>query len=414
MIFEELEHNISSYLLLQDKGIVKLLCATVIANRMPELDPTWLFIVSNSSGGKSELLSAMSFAYGCFEQDDLTAQTFISGAKKAGVETSLIYRLPTDNPIMVMKDLTLLLNKDPKASGPIFDQLRLIYDGKLYKSFGTGEDVKALVRMGLIAGVTSAIETLAPKMAALGERAMKYYMLQPDRLEVTRRAIRGKKDKEQREMMGQSFKEFLDQYNTIPDNSSDLSAETYENLTLLAEMATSARSSVTRKEYDRNQRIERKDLKEMPIRMGKQLANLGKAMMVMNNGSLTSLDNRILYKIALDSIPSARKDVMMAATKFSMTALDGLAKEMKLPEESVKIYLDDLIALEVMEKEHSYGANKSFYRLREDYRLLISKFEDIPMTNEVLEDEIPELRREPLDTGNPGVELQTLIDEVGI
>src|SRR6185503_15478952 len=189
MEFQELENNIKKYLLLEDHGIVKLLCATVIANRIPELDPTWLFIVSNSSGGKSELLSAMAHAQGCWEQDDLTSKTFISGAKRDGVETSLIYRLP-ENAIMVVKDMTVLLNKDERDSGPVFDQLRMIYDGKFIKSFGTGEDVKASVRMGFIGGVTSAIEDFQAKQASLGQRAITYYMKQPDRLAVTRMGIR--------------------------------------------------------------------------------------------------------------------------------------------------------------------------------------------------------------------------------
>lgn len=79
MDFNELQSTISQYLILEDKGVVKLLCAIIIANRIPELDPTWVFLVSNSSGGKSELLSALAFARGCWEQDDLTAKTFVSG-----------------------------------------------------------------------------------------------------------------------------------------------------------------------------------------------------------------------------------------------------------------------------------------------------------------------------------------------
>ena len=384
MTFDELEFNIKQYLMLEDKGIVKLLCATVVANRIIDMDPTWLFIISNSSGGKSELLSAVSSAQGCHEQDDLTANTFISGATRGGVETSLLFRLPK-NPILIIKDLTMLLDKDQREANTIFAQLRLIYDGKLYKSFGTGEDIRANVRMGLIAGMTGAIEDTQARQASMGQRAIRYYMKQPDRYAVTRLVLKSKKEKEKRIMMADSFRSFLDDGNiVIPEDLPELPDDTIDNLVKLSEMATSARSSVKRKEYSRDNRIERTDLKEMPSRMAKQLKNIGQSMMIINNDNLTGLDHRILYQIALDSIPSGRKDVMMAATMFSRMDLQGLAMKLKLPEESVKMHLEDLISLDIIMRENSYSS-KSIYYLREDYRELIAKFEEIPMTNNVLE-----------------------------
>lgn len=417
MTFAELETNIKKYLHLEDKGIIKLLCAAIIANRIPDLDPTWLFVVSSSSGGKSELLLALSYANGTLPMDDLTSKTLISGAKKAGIETSLIFRLPK-NCVMVIKDLTVLLTKDPKESAAIFSQFRMIYDGTFNKSFGTGEDINAVVRMGLITGVTSVIEDYQADDAAVGQRAIKYYMEQPPKEKIndlTKEIVKGSQDKKMRVMMGQSFKEFLDNpaWNdlttvpVLPDNVVD-------DISRLAEMATLARSSVKRKVYDREQRIERANLREMPFRFAKQLSNLAKGMMVMNGGDLTALDQNIIYKVALDSIPSTRKLVMMAATKFSRVALDGLAQEVKIPDESVKIHLDDLVSHEVMVREYSYGANKAFYYLREDYRQLISRFENIKMTNKTLEEEQPELKQ-PIDVRSelPAVE-QQLLKEVGL
>lgn len=389
MDFNELQNTISQYLILEDKGVVKLLCAIIIANRIPELDPTWVFLVSNSSGGKSELLSALAYARGCWEQDDLTAKTFVSGAKGGSKETSLLYRLPPD-PVLIIKDLTLLLDKDPKESSQIFSQLRLIFDGKFYKSFGTGEDVRAVVRMGLIAGTTSAIEDTQSRQASMGMRTMKYYMKQPDRLTVTRVSLRGKRDKEMRQKIGEAFSDFLDKHVQIPlgQELPDLTDQTYEDIAQLSEMATSARSGVKRKEYSRDNPIERKELAEMPMRMGKQLVSLGRAMMIMNGGQLTGLDNRILYQLALDSIPSGRKEVMRWATTARTVTIDGLSANMKLPAESVKIYLEDLVALNVMTRITGYR-DKFQYELQENYRQLMSKFENIEQTDKVLDVEEP-------------------------
>lgn len=388
--FEQLVATVDEYLLIADKGIIKLLCAGVIANRIPVLDPTWLFIVSNSSGGKSELLQAMSFAQGCYPLDDLTPKTFVSGAKSGGAETSLLYRLPPQNAILVMKDLTVLLDKDPKESSQIFSQLRLIYDGQFNKSFGTGEDIHVKKHVGLIAGTTDAIEDTNAKQASMGQRAIRYYMKQPDRHEVTRRVLKKRNNIKMREVMGKAFFEYLDQTVVVPTELPEFPADTSEDIVQLAEMATAARSSIKRKEYDRNQRIIRKDLPEMPGRFAQQLKSLGYAMMIMNNGPLTGLDNRILYQVALDSIPIGRREVMMVTTKYSVVELKRLANELDLPDESVKFDLDDLVARQIMERDTSYG-NKFQYRLRESYRELISKFENIPMTNEVLEEEQTEL-----------------------
>ena len=171
MKFEELERTIDKYLLIEDRGVVKLLCASVISNRIIGLKPTWLFLVSNSSGGKSALLKSLSYANGMVEKDDLTAKTFISGARAGAKETSLLFRLPK-NPVMVIKDLTLLIDKDPKESAQIFSQLRLIYDGDLNKSFGTGEDIDVKIHLGLIAGTTAAIEDIQAAQATMGQHRL--------------------------------------------------------------------------------------------------------------------------------------------------------------------------------------------------------------------------------------------------
>lgn len=383
--FQELEAVIDKYLLLEDRYIVRLLCAAVIANRIPELEPTWLFIISNTSGGKSELLTAMSYARGCWEQDDLSTKTFISGASKGGTETSLLYRLPKKDPIIVFKDLTLLLDKDPRESGEIFSQLRLIYDGKLNKSFGTGEDIKVKIRLGLIAGTTTAIEDIGAKQASMGQRAIRYVMTQPDRKAVTRKILKSKNPGEMKTAMGEAFKHYLDLKVNMEVQTPDLPDDTLENIVDISEMATKARSSIKRDEYSREKRVTRNDPPEMPGRMAKQLKALGQAMMIMNQGPLEPRDAKILYKVALDSIPSGRKDVMVAATKYARVELDALALDLKLHPESVKLHLYDLIALGimVMEKKHT---GKFQYYLQDDYRALIAKFENIEMTNEVMKE----------------------------
>lgn len=391
MQFDELEKNINQYLILKDKGIIKLLCATAIANRMPSLDPTWLFVVSSSSGGKSELLLALSQIDGIMPIDDLTPRTLVSGAKSGDKETSLIFRLPK-NAIMVIKDLTVLLSKNNKDSAEIFSQLRMIYDGSFNKSFGSGEDVKAIVRMGLIAGVTGIIEEFQADDAAVGQRAIKYLMEQHEEDELrnlTKKVLVRKNDKEMRAMIGASFAKFIDGNDWDLENPPDLPVEMTDYIADLAEMTTLARSSVRRDQYDRKKRILYVPPREQPFRLGKQLMNLGRGMAAINKGALTEFDAAILHRVALFSIPTERMIIMRAATKFSRLALDGLSHEIGRPEESALIHLEDLVALKVMVKDYSMGARKAFYYLKDNYRELFSKLAHVEMTNEVLEQEDP-------------------------
>jgi hypothetical protein len=392
----ELENNISKYLILEDSGIIKLLAGTVIANRIKTQDPVWLFVATSSSGAKSELLLALSYAAGITAKDDLTSKTFISGAKRTDKSTSLLNRLPEDA-ILVIKDLTVLLKKDQRESDAIFSQLRMIYDGTFSKSFGTGEDIeKKDIRLGLIAGVTSVIEDYQADDAAVGQRAVKYYMKQsPDEGidDITFDILGGRDDKGMRKMLGESFKAYLDGNQWETTTMPVLTDETRRDIAKLSNMATKARSSIKRKTYSRDNPIERKNLREMPYRFAKQLANLARAFMIMNGGALLPLDNKILCQIALDSIPSSRKEVMEAATANSLgITLKGLADYMRIPEESAKIHLDDLIALQIIDRHSGLNDKKFVYRMRDDYRELMSKFENIEMVDKELvgvEDIIP-------------------------
>ena len=418
---DELEKKIGQYLLLEDRGIIKLLVATVIANRIPSLDSTWLFIVSSSSGGKSELLLALAYAAGVIQKDDLTAKTFISGAKSGDTETSFLFRLKAmhKSPVLLIKDLTVLLKKDPREGDAIFSQLRMIYDGTLDKSFGTGEDVAVKIRMGLIAGVTSEIEDHQSDEAAVGQRALQYYMKQPPEEKVnalTEDILAGKQDKKMRIMIGEAFKNYIDgnkfEAPYLNDEAiPELSLEIRQDLAKLSNMATKARSSIKRNAYARGTPITRKNLREMPFRFAKQLGNLARSFIAMNGGELLPLDKHILYKIALDSIPSGRKEVMAAATSHALgITLEGLATTMRLPEESARIQLEDLVALEIIDRVKGTYNNKFVYKMRDEYREVMAKFENIEIENTMLEDEQAPLPEEaPLTAAE-----QQLLEEVKI
>lgn len=373
-------------MLLEDPGVVKAICAAIIANRLP-IPSVWMFLVGNSSGGKSKLLSSLSKVNGIYELDDLTPQTFLSGAKgKAGTETSLLHRLPA-LPILVLKDFTVLLAKDDTARGAIMGQLRTIYDGTFSKQYGTGTGEEWEGQVGFIAGTTTAVHTEAHKYAALGERFIMYNFEQPDRKEVTERAIRAMDDLVAQGVMREAFAEFLDSINMIPIEDIKFDKETYSDITRLAELSTRARSAVDRDK--RTGDITMVHAMEMPIRLAKQLVSMGYGLVTINKNSdleskLIGYDRKILYKIALDSIPQQRKQVMIELTKYQDSDQKSLGAAIGIPSDSVRRALEELRAFHVVDMV-MFG-NMIKWKMKEEYREILSTFESIEMTSKSLID----------------------------
>lgn len=385
MTLDQLKQTVNKHMMLENPGVVKLLAATVIANRLPTTS-VWLFIVSNSSGGKSMLLDALSDVEGIFKQSDMTANTFASGMKGAGgASVGLLDNMVGDFPIMVISDFTTYLSKASEQNDAIMAQFRLIYDGEYSKRYGTGVVRDWTGRMGLIAGVTQIVYILNAKYSAMGERFMMYLMDQPDREEVTMKALEVVDPDAVKQELRVAFKEYIDSVD-IPETLPDPDLSTKKALVQLADLASRARSGVTRNERSREHEIMVKPSPEMPMRMAKQLMNLARAMMILNgDGTLTSEDQQTIYKIALDSISEQRKGAMIQLTQHARMSTEMIASKMQLARESVEPPLEELRALEVVNRiKPAGGGNGWEWELIPKYRELMSKFEHIKMTNEVL------------------------------
>lgn len=377
--FKKLESLISQTYLLNDPGIIKLLCAAVVANRL-QTDPVWLCIVAGSSGGKTALLNALSTTKGVFAIDSLTTQAFISGAKGfGGKDPSLLNRLGSG--ILAMKDFTTILSMHKDQRGVILGQLRRLYDGEFNKSFGTGDDVGWKGKMGLIAGVTTVIYTAGREYAAMGERTLLYKLIQPDRMAVSRRALKNVASIDifaRRSDINEAVRHFLDEEVKIPTTLPILTPEFEEELISLSDLTTRARSPV-----ERNWSSARKEIifvhdPEMPVRFATQLINLAYAMRIMKSGDeLDDIEKNILYKIALDSITLNRRIVLQKLTKYTESDTAGMATELAYPTDTVRMWLEDLNALNLVRRRKE--KNKDHWRLLDSYKTILSKFDGIKM-----------------------------------
>src|SRR3990167_10614173 len=170
MTLAQLQAVVSKHLLLADSNIVKLLCAFVVAARLP-INPPWFFIVGPPSGGKSALLKSLHDITGIVRIDDLTANTFSSGMRGQGGQSNSLLDKLIPNSILLFKDFTTLISKDDASRSMIIGQMRKIYDGDFRKIYGNSVEINFESKApAVLAGVTEKIYPSMAMFADMGER----------------------------------------------------------------------------------------------------------------------------------------------------------------------------------------------------------------------------------------------------
>lgn len=395
---EELENEVSKVFLIVDRGVIKVLVATVIANRL-KLDPVWLMLVAPSSGGKSELITALNGLKFMFPISDITMNTFASGFRgKPGEETSLLWK--ANYGIFSFKDFTSILSKNKEAKKEIMGQLREIYDGSYDKKTGNGRDTAWKGKIGAIAGATEMIYESMQDLSAMGDRFVMYSIDQPDRREVSRRVLANTTDMAaKRQHIQDCFTSYINYVLAhIDAESPKLTEKTRDELLDVADFATAARSAVMTN--FKTGAVDFVPSKEMPMRVTTQLYNLAAAFLVMNKArpdyqmrkvhdsdTLAPEYTEILYKVAMDSIPKKRRMALQAlATYQSGVSSGGLAALLNYPTETVKSWLYALNGLGITTRLKGRGSDE--WILKDEYRNVMIRFDKIQIVEGFLEAEV--------------------------
>lgn len=389
---EALEAEVDKVFLMKDRGIVRVVCATVIANRM-NLEAVWLLLVAPSSGGKTEMISALNGLKDIIHPvSDLTVNTFASGQQKAGQETSLLFKI--NNGILTFKDFTSVLSKNKDARKEIMSQLREIYDGEYTKRTGTGKDIKWRGKSGAIAGSTEVVYRHLEELSAMGDRFIMYNIEQPDRRKVAKRALQNAhKIKDQREHLQACFAHYIRYIiEHLDEEEIKISEEIQDDLLDVADFSTQVRSAVIND--FKTGIVEFVPSKEMPMRMTQQLSNLASAFIAMrraepnsqsHTNKLTELEAKILYKTALDSIPRTRRDALYPLAEYlGGVHTVGLAQHLNLPTASTRKYLEQLSALNICKRQRDSGPQGDLWKIEEKYRPILVKIKDIKTIDKVM------------------------------
>lgn len=400
MTFDELETTVKKHMLLADTGIVRLLCGFVVAARILKINPPWLFIVGPPSGGKSIILKALEKVPGVKPLDDLNNNTFASGMKrKPGEKSNSLLDALMPGDIITFKDFTTILGKDKDQRSIVISQMRKIYDGDFIKKYGNGTEVKWNGRISVLSGVTTSVYSAMEQFADMGERFLMYVFEQPDRKEFAYRSTLPRDNPAIDEEMRNAFKQYLDSIK-IPNDLPELDEDTKKEIAELSEFATRVRSRVERDFKDKVKRIHSL---EMPGRFTTQLISIAYGLMSLNEDKKLSLqDKKILYKLALDSIDSMKRVALQELSKFMKVETGGIAPRMRLPVDRVRMTLQDLATLGVVDWEKTRGSNRDKWKIKDEYRNLIAKFDGIEMTPEILQaqsdDDDVYLSAEPIHT----------------
>lgn len=389
---EQLEAEVDKVLYLEDRGVVRVLCAAVIANRLP-LDPVWLFLVSGSSTGKSELINFFGGLPFIYPISDITPNTFLSGkAKGEGDEPSLLYLMK--NGIMSFKDFTTILSKKREAKGEILAQLREIFDGEYIKRTGTGKDLTWRGKVGAIAGATDAIYRHLDEFSAMGNRFVMYNMQQLDR-EGRHKASERVFDNmphmtEYRSHLRKCFKEYVEHViSKASGKPAPMTKEFRREAIDIADFATMARTAVYT-DY-RTGRIEGAADPEGPMRVVAQQHGFMSAFVAMQ-GELTDFDHRIIYKVAWDSIPNVRRTALLLLAQYKDgTTTKAYGQHIGIPSDSAKKFLEQLAVLKLIDRKKGRPTLGDLWQIKEEYRDIINKLHGV----EVKEGELPIIEDAP-------------------
>lgn len=359
--FLTMEQIIHKWLLINDKGLIRVLIASVIANKL-QADPVWLFIIAAPGGSKTELIRGLSKVDLIYSISDLTPQTFLSGEKEKK-SASLLLRLPFGT-IFTYKDFTTVLTMHRDKQQAIISQLREIFDGYYRKEFGTGETKDWEGKIGFIAGVTTVIDRHHEIYSVLGERFVQYRPIQPDRIAMAKKAISNSGGENlMREEIQNAMADYISGIK-IPEEKVPVPDWLVDKVAHLASFVVKARSGIIREGYHTRE-IEQIPDPELPTRLAKQLITIATAFSLMSEGKFTEEDYSLIYKIGLDSLPAKRKltiEVLIKQEDYLDTTEVAIA--IGYPTNTTRRILEDLQGLQLIDKQPKWKGKSDGWKIK--------------------------------------------------
>ena len=330
------------WLYLPDSGMVEIALATVAANRIRG-DPVWLLLTGPPSSGKTETLNALLRLPSMYPVATLTEAALLSGTSRRDRTPDATGGLLCEIGgfgIIVLKDFTSILSMNRDKRQALLAALREVYDGAWTRPVGVdgGLRLEWSGKVGLIGGVTSAIDSAHAVMSSMGQRFAQYRLPRTDADLQARRAI--EKTGSEEAMRAELAGAVLDFFAGLDfERSPHLSAADRDWIVPLTTLVATCRSAVERNSHSRE--IELIHDPEAPARLTRMFAQLVRGLQLI--GASARRQRELIVKVGLDCIPPVRRLALEALLKQSnpLTTAE-IAEGAGYPEQTIRRALQDL------------------------------------------------------------------------
>ena len=309
-------HTFQRYLHLPDPATLKVTLATVAVNRA-EGDPLWVLLVGPPGGGKTEVLGSVTGLPDVFPAATLTEAALLSGTprreKAQEAKGGLLREIGIGPAIVLCKDFGSILSMNRDARASVLAALREVYDGSWTRHLGTdgGRTLSWEGKVGLLGGVTPAVDSHHAVMGALGERFLLFRIPEVDADEQAHRALEHIGNEAQmRVELARAAGDVLDATD-IEKLASPASAVLRDQVVALATLTVRARSAVERDAYSREVTLIPQS--EAPARFALVLLRLWNGLRAI--GVEEDDAQTLIAKAALDSMPQVRRQVLGVLVK---------------------------------------------------------------------------------------------------
>jgi predicted transcriptional regulator len=344
--FDKMKHIFDKYFYLEhDPDFLKVILATIIANRLDTV-PVWLMVIGAPSSGKSKMLTTLDRCDETIDIDIIGTKSLVSGLKKKDTEdkkeASLLPKL--NNKVVLVKDGSTIFSANPLERKVILSQLRQAFDGSLVKSSGAGIKSFDNIKFGMIVNITPSTEMTVMLESDLGERFI-MFKLEPmvhgeDFFDLINSTIN--KQSKGKQSMQDAVKEFIDNCGTPKEIISD--HRIYNLSKLLMVLKTPAIRDRYTKEIEQPMNI---GLSES-IRFVQQLNALYTSLYHIIGNKQNSLN--IVYRIIKDNIPTIRLMIIRAIHKNSDINQKEISELLGMSETAVSRYIEEMIILNILKK----------------------------------------------------------------
>lgn len=369
----------------ENDGVIDVILAVTISTWTGN-DGIWLLLIGGPSTGKTECLNIITSLDFVHSISTLTENTFLSGLKpKAGQEPSMLHRIGPKG-VLVFKDFTTVLGLRDDRRTEILNQMREIYDGKIVKATGNGEDNKWEGKINVLAATTEVIYSEANKQAANGIRFFNYVMPKMTMDEEFNMARMSKKminhAKEKRDSLKDITREYI--MGVLESLTADLPQipEYFsEEIRQLAYVITKARAAT---DHNWKGDVEFVHEKESITRLVNQMEILAQTFMLMNHGNITDKHKGIIFKILMDSIPKYSRRVMEILLQYPAATSAGVAQAMNMQTDVVARWLIQLNAHEIVDRKKNMGTSVDMWNIRPEIKKIMKNYVTINESNEYL------------------------------